>query len=320
MRYLIVANGDFLPTEIVKEAAIGRTIIALDGAAVPLMKRGIKPHYILGDLDSIQCQSLLGIEQLSISGSLPHQYAGKFGITIVHCPDQATTDLQKALNFAKEQGATYIDVVCACSNARIDHNLFNVRLLKSTDPLGCTVILHSLLQSMCFVRDSTISLSGEVGDPCAVMAFPEGQFSSTGLVWNGVANAPFPLHFADSESVCNQMAGKQAEICVTGDALVIQPPHFSAQRRCSQWSALERAQKWLYEEAHTLVALSVGHVRQLYSISLRETAADTITGVQRKLKDGVRCLSHTKEQLLKEDAHEMALISLSKDQLQVCEI
>ena len=53
---VIVANGDFPfhkePLLILQDA---NTIICCDGAVNHLVKNGMEPHYILGDMDSIKC-------------------------------------------------------------------------------------------------------------------------------------------------------------------------------------------------------------------------------------------------------------------------
>ena len=52
---VIVANGDFPshkePLLILQDA---NTIICCDGAVNHLVKNGLEPHYILGDMDSIK--------------------------------------------------------------------------------------------------------------------------------------------------------------------------------------------------------------------------------------------------------------------------
>ena len=50
---LIIANGKFLPFEVIKKASNNRTVIALDGAANKLISSPIILDVIIGDFDSI---------------------------------------------------------------------------------------------------------------------------------------------------------------------------------------------------------------------------------------------------------------------------
>ncbi len=51
---LIIANGSFLDSEVIKKTSINHTIIALDGACDKLRKLSIMPDVIIGYFDSIK--------------------------------------------------------------------------------------------------------------------------------------------------------------------------------------------------------------------------------------------------------------------------
>lgn len=248
MTYLIVANGNFLPKEVILEIAANRTIVALDGAAERLLKRGIKPQIILGDFDSLKDENSFGIKKHW--GNKELSYVGRNNITIVpRKKDQSRTDLQKAIHYVKQHGATDIHIVCAFSENRMDHTLLNARLLRAEHDATCTINIHGLGQSLTFIKDNTLTMHGERGDHCGIFSFPQAKFSSTDLAWNG-QSAPkmTALEFGIKESACNLMESTTASISISGEALIMLPPQFSQQRKLSKLPEKELLHL-LYQEA-----------------------------------------------------------------------
>ena len=86
---VILANGDFPyhkePLLILEKSG---TIICCDGSVNNLVKNGMEPNYILGDMDSID-------ENLK----------GKYRERVIELPDQNENDLRKAINWAQDKGA-----------------------------------------------------------------------------------------------------------------------------------------------------------------------------------------------------------------------
>jgi thiamine pyrophosphokinase len=248
MKYLIVANGDFLPKKVILEIAASCIIVALDGAAERLLERGIKPQVILGDFDSLKDKHLLGVKEHIDDKESP--YTGKHDITIVpRRKDQSHTDLQKAIHYVKQQGATDIHIVCAFSESRVDHAIFNMRLLRAEYDTKCKINIHGLGQTLVFVKNGTLEMHGNKGDHCGIFAFPEAAFSSSGLVWNGKSLPDMtPLQFGITESACNLMENTTANISISGEALITLPPQFSQQRKLSKLPEKELLHL-LYQEA-----------------------------------------------------------------------
>ncbi len=109
---VILADGDFPSTPrtlgILKRA---EHIICCDGAAEKLLRFGLEPDKIVGDLDS-----------------LAHQLKQKFADKIVHVAEQESNDLSKAFRYCRSQG--YEDVVIlGATGKREDHTLGNLSLL-----------------------------------------------------------------------------------------------------------------------------------------------------------------------------------------------
>ncbi len=217
--YLIVANGNFLIKEIIAEAAANKIMVALDGAYDKLIALGFEPAIVLGDFDSI-----------SFDNEWPPQ------TEVIHTPNQLFTDLTKGINYCDQQGAENISIICG-QGGRLDHQEGVLRTLRAAYRKERPLVLHTEQQSARFAKDETITIHGEIGDKCGVIAFPSGAFSSTGLEYD-VDN--FSLVFGFSENTCNALAMPTAAIKIQGEALVIMPPLLNAQRALMQKNDVER--------------------------------------------------------------------------------
>jgi thiamine pyrophosphokinase len=109
---VILADGTFpeqdIPLSFLQKAD---RIICCDGAAASLLKFGLEPHSIVGDLDSI-------------SDTLKE----RFSPILFRNPEQETNDLTKAVRFCIEHGWNEITILGA-TGKREDHTLGNLSLL-----------------------------------------------------------------------------------------------------------------------------------------------------------------------------------------------
>lgn len=110
---VILANGDFpshpLPVEILRS---GRRIICCDGAVEALVRSGLEPVTIVGDMDSID-------------SNLADRYRDR----IFHIGSQDTNDLTKAFEYAINLQPEKVFILGA-SGKREDHTLGNISLLS----------------------------------------------------------------------------------------------------------------------------------------------------------------------------------------------
>ncbi len=213
MLVVIVADGEFLSPSIIQAYTEKRFVIALDGAVNRLRALHILPDVILGDLDSIEDRSHWGIVESE------NTYEGAFGIQIVPALDQNHTDLDKAITYAKQQGAKEILILCALGG-RSDHHLMNLRLLKTHYDPEIILSIVSETEILRYAKDTNVTWSAPVGALCAVMAFPEAIVNTDGLRYE---LQDFHLCFAKSESACNQFSKNQCTFEVHGEALLILP-------------------------------------------------------------------------------------------------
>jgi thiamine pyrophosphokinase len=86
-------------------------IICVDGAANKVINANMKPDYIIGDLDSISRINLV-----------------KYKNKVVELKDQNYNDLQKALNWLKNNGTSNIDII-GFDGKRADHMINNFNII-----------------------------------------------------------------------------------------------------------------------------------------------------------------------------------------------
>ena len=111
---LVICNGDVLTKA--KIAPLLREkpfIICVDGGANKARLLGIRPHAIIGDLDSISPRTRKHFSR----------------VETIHIADQESTDLEKALDFLLKLLIPSATIVGA-TGGRPDHSLANLSILK----------------------------------------------------------------------------------------------------------------------------------------------------------------------------------------------
>jgi thiamine pyrophosphokinase len=111
---LIIANGE-QPRETILKKLVEKSdvIIASDGGSNICHQNNIYPHFIIGDLDSIDSRLFSFFKDTEV----------------IQLIDQETHDLDKALGFAKTLKPRLI-LITAAFGKRLDHSLANLLLLQ----------------------------------------------------------------------------------------------------------------------------------------------------------------------------------------------
>jgi thiamine pyrophosphokinase len=217
--FLIVANGQFLPKEIIVEAAQDKTMIALDGAAEKLRQMNIMPTIILGDFDSLTKEQMQYWEIKPIT-SEQQPYVGKNNVFIIPALNQLYTDLEKAIQYCDEQNTTNITIVCATAG-RLDHHEHVMHTLANYYRRDRPILLHTEQQTLRYARDEQVIIAGKPGDKCGISAKHTGRVSSQGL--------KYECHDVET-SFCNELTGTSAILTITGGALLFLPPQLISQQ------------------------------------------------------------------------------------------
>ncbi len=109
---VILANGLF-PTHATPAGALraAAQVVCCDGASDKLVRAGLQPSWIVGDLDSVSAD-----------------VRARFGDRLVRVSEQDTNDLGKAFRFCLSRGWTDL-LILGATGLREDHMLGNVSLL-----------------------------------------------------------------------------------------------------------------------------------------------------------------------------------------------
>jgi thiamine pyrophosphokinase len=155
MYTVIVANAPDLDAAPYQEQIrAADLLIAADGGALPLLRLGLLPQIVIGDLDSLDAASATTLAECGVELRRFRR-------------DKDETDLELALLHAAERGADTIDILGALGG-RWDHTLANVALLALPDLRGRRARLLADRQELFLVRDSA-AIAGAVGDTVSLL-------------------------------------------------------------------------------------------------------------------------------------------------------
>lgn len=202
--WLIIADSEPLVKSQTQAFAHNKSIIALDGALSCVLDFGITPHVVIGDFDSVDPEQLSCVQKNT-------------QIDCIFDPNQNTTDLEKALNYlcpSKPHSVT----ICHATGKRLDHTLYNLRLLKRFHGRLNQLKIVTSLEAIYFFSNQTIYLAADTKQPLALLAFPEAIIQSSGLEYE-LNN--LKLQFGIQESTSNALSREKAVISIQGEVLLI---------------------------------------------------------------------------------------------------
>lgn len=200
---LIVGNGN-PPSPSVLDYFVSKctVIIALDGAAITLQKRKIKPDVIVGDMDS------LTPEQIDF-------FLSK-GVVIIEDSAQDTSDISKGLTWSKNQHpGKHIDVI-GIDGGRLDH-----RLAAFSALFECQSQAHLHVDEWLIARVTTKPIQYDTTQSRNISLIPFGVVSGVTLL-----GCKYPLNDAQlssgTQGVHNEALGDQISVsCQQGDLLLL---------------------------------------------------------------------------------------------------
>ncbi|MGC8915981.1 MAG: thiamine diphosphokinase [Thermoanaerobaculum sp.] len=201
MEVVIVANAPFrFWPQAYRWAREAELLLAADGGANHLAQVGLKPHFVVGDLDSIR----------------PEVRAWMGEDRIVPRPDQDHTDLAKTLEFALEMGATSARILAA-TGGRLDHALENLGILGRFAPRLACEIREPHQRIVPVFREATFPV--EPGATVSLMPLePCPRVWTDGLYW---PLAGEPLSLLTRTSLSNRAVAAQVSVRVEGGVLLV---------------------------------------------------------------------------------------------------
>jgi len=145
VRVVIFCNGKLCISlknlhQIISEAKL---LIAVDGGANHFKKLKLKPHVIIGDMDSISEQSFMEDEQVE---------------KITYDADKNQTDTELAVLEAFKRGYSQI-ILLGATGKRLDHTLANIELLKRYP--GQIILLDKETKLIAINRKQKLMLLGK---------------------------------------------------------------------------------------------------------------------------------------------------------------
>lgn len=207
MNTVIVLNGQPTSLDVVRRVCQDSDVIlCADGGLATLARAGIRPHMLLGDMDSAQVELL---ESWECQG----------GAIERHNPHKDETDGQLAVDWAIDQGASRVTLLCALGG-RPDHALGNFMLLRRLVDAGVEAYLEDDGLQVQAVRDGCVLL-GQPGQTFSVLPLGEGLVVErlTGAEYPLLSPTPMPMNLP--LGISNVFAERQVELQLcSGIALV----------------------------------------------------------------------------------------------------
>lgn len=201
--WLLIADGEPLSSKKLKQLVQHKKVMALDGAYEYLRDIGIKIDVLLGDFDSLNAEDLA--------------HARKVIANVIPAPDQNYTDLEKGLHYIDKLNPKSV-TICAATGLRLQHTLYNLRILKKYYQPKRPLILISEMEIIRYYQDAAIKITGNINDSIGLLGFPHATVTTMGLKWDVT---DYPLDFEKSSSVLNVLTTTEADIKIKGDILVI---------------------------------------------------------------------------------------------------
>ncbi len=204
-RAIVFANGDLVDARTVRAfIKPDDYLVAADGGYLHMKSLGLKPHLLIGDLDSLAAED---VAELRTTGT-----------TIEVFPrEKDETDLELALTKLAGQGFKEIRVVAALGG-RLDQTLANVYLLELESLSGIDVRLDDGHEEILVIRDKA-QVTGKAGDTLSLLAMDRCTQGIT------TYNLKYPLNRetlcqSRSRGISNVMVGSEAVIELRSGSLL----------------------------------------------------------------------------------------------------
>ena len=200
MKALIFANGNPEEGVMVHRAlsdSESAQIIVADGGARVAWHYQKSPDTVIGDMDSL---SETELQKLRDEGATLQKYP----------PEKDETDLELALKFAVDEGATWIRIIGAIGG-RFDQMLANVYLLSLPELRNCDVAIVADNQLMRILYAGEHPLEASIGDTISLIPINGDvtDIRTTGLQYPLKGET---LHFGPARGISNVVINTQAKI------------------------------------------------------------------------------------------------------------
>jgi thiamine pyrophosphokinase len=206
-RVVIIANGDL------KEPVFYRGIledndyvICVNGGSIHALALGVRPHLVIGDLDSLPVET-----REKILKQKPAM--------VKHPPEKDKSDLELALDHAVLMQPAEILILGALGGARCDHAFINLLLLQIPFKNAIPAKIIDERQEILLAGEKTV-VKGKPGDLLSLFALTDQVDGIT------TVNLKYPLvnetlHFASTRGLSNELLASSAEVTVGSGLLLV---------------------------------------------------------------------------------------------------
>jgi thiamine pyrophosphokinase len=173
----------------------GDILIGVDGGTKHILKLGLKPDVILGDMDSLK--------------KIPK------GIRVIKKPDQEQTDTELALNYCRDNKINEV-VILGALGRRLDHLSSNLMVMAKSQ-LKIKIIEGN--QELQIIRKKAI-IKGKKGDLVSLIPLLADceKVTTIGLKWGLQGQT---LKVGHGRGVSNVMLGKTATVSLKKGCLLM---------------------------------------------------------------------------------------------------
>jgi thiamine pyrophosphokinase len=210
MMALIFANGNahdgVMVQRFLAHFSEASWVVAADGGARMAQQFHILPDIIIGDLDSLNEQEIAYFQRLDVK-------------ILAYPPAKDETDLELALAWVVQQGATEICVVGAIGG-RFDQTLANVYLLTLPILQDCEVNIVSRNQEIRLLRPGNHSINGKIGDTISLIPL-KGDIQGISTEYLQYPLSDEVLHFGPARGVSNMMQRDVAHVAFESGLLLL---------------------------------------------------------------------------------------------------
>ncbi len=205
-RVVIFANGVLPAPERARRLLQPEDVrIGADGGTRYLLEWELRPHEVVGDLDSLPETA---VEALRRDGVPVHRYPR----------DKDETDLELALRHALRYQPSSIRILAA-SGLRLDQTVANLALLTVPWLEGVDVRLDDGVEEAFFVRREGV-IQGEIGDTVSLIPWgaPAEGVRTEGLRWSLEDETLYP---GATRGVSNELVSPTASVRIRSGLLLV---------------------------------------------------------------------------------------------------
>ncbi len=206
-RVIIIANGDLKKPAYYRDLIkCDDYIICVNGGSIHALAIGVKPHLLIGDLDSLPKDARLKV--MEAKPKLIEYPAAK-----------DKSDLELAVDYALTLNPDEIIIIGALGGARVDHALFNIMLLLLPLNKGIPACILDETQKIYICR-SYLELDGNPGDYLSLFALNGNteEVTTEGLKYHLQGET---LQFASSRGLSNEFSAAKAAVSVKSGLLLV---------------------------------------------------------------------------------------------------